>query len=281
MKTSLQIVLGLVLIAAVSFAQEAPKDKNQAHTNAVGAGPENAQHSTINQKKPVQGGGAKSEAKAGTRALTEKEKNSYALGVQFSTDIAREGFEVDPHLLLQGMADGLSGGKLLMSLGDINAALAKLQKVEREKFELALKEFAKKNKQDGEAYLAANKSKEGVVTLPSGLQYKVLKETDGKKPGPNDQVVCNYRGTLLDGTEVDSSYKRKEPSIFPLKGVIKGWAEALQLMPVGSKWQVVVPSDLAYGERGSPSRSIGPNATLVFEVELVSIEEKSQTVGAR
>ena len=152
---------------------------------------------------------------------------------------------------------------------------------ERELEEASAEFYGRRYKQDGDAFLAVNKAKEGVVSLPSGMQYKILKVADGKKPGPNDQVVCNYRGTLLDGTEVDSSYKRKEPSIFPLKGVIKGWAEALQLMPVGSKWQVVVPSDLAYGERGSPSRSIGPNATLVFEVELVSIEEKSQTVGAR
>jgi FKBP-type peptidyl-prolyl cis-trans isomerase len=271
MKTNLQVVLGLVLFTAVSFAQEAPKDKNQTHTNAA-----------VNQKKPAQGGGAaKSEAKAGAGALTEKEKRSYALGVQVSQDIAKEGFEVDPRLLLQGMADGITGSKLLMTLGDINAVLTEMQKVEREKFVLALKEVAKKNKQDGDAFLASNKAKEGVVTLPSGMQYKILKVADGKKPGPDDQVVCNYRGTLIDGTEIDSSYNRKEPSIFPLKGVIKGWAEALQLMPVGSKWQVFVPSDLAYGERGFPSKSIGPNATLVFEVELISIEQKTQTVGAR
>src|SRR6266478_3832933 len=159
MKAILRVVLGIALFAAVSFAQETPKDKNQTHTN-----------SAVNQKKPAQGvGAAKSEAKAGARALTEKEKRSYALGVQVSQDVAKEGFEVDPHLLLQGMADGLSGGKLLMTLPEINVVLTEMQKIEREKFVLALKEVAKKNKQDGDAYLAANKGKEGVVTLPSGL----------------------------------------------------------------------------------------------------------------
>ena len=124
------------------------------------------------------------------------------------------------------------------------------------------------------AFLAANKSKEGVVTLPSGLQYKILKEGSGPKPTSTDSVVCNYKGTLINGTEFDSSYKRGEPATFPVTGVIKGWTEALQLMPVGSKWQLFVPADLGYGPRGTPGGPIGPNATLIFEVELMSIKEK-------
>jgi FKBP-type peptidyl-prolyl cis-trans isomerase FklB len=131
------------------------------------------------------------------------------------------------------------------------------------------------NKKDGEAFLAANKSKDGVVTLPSGLQYKILTQGTGPKPAASDSVVCNYRGTLLDGTEFDSSYKRGEPATFPVSGVIKGWTEALQLMPVGSKWQLFVPSDLAYGDR-APGPEIGPGSTLIFEVELLSIQDKSQ-----
>jgi FKBP-type peptidyl-prolyl cis-trans isomerase len=131
------------------------------------------------------------------------------------------------------------------------------------------------NKKDGDAFLAANKGKEGVVTLPSGLQYKILTAGKGPKPTADDSVVCNYRGTLINGTEFDSSYKRGEPATFPVGGVIKGWTEALQLMPVGSKWQLFVPSDLAYGERG-PSPEIGPNSTLIFEVELLSIQDKSK-----
>jgi FKBP-type peptidyl-prolyl cis-trans isomerase FklB len=135
----------------------------------------------------------------------------------------------------------------------------------------AAKIAGEKNKQEGEAFLAANKGKPGVVTLPSGLQYKIVKEGTGKKPTIDDTVVCNYRGTLIDGTEFDSSYKRNETATFPVKGVIKGWTEVLQLMPVGSTWQVFIPPSLAYGERGA-GNSIGPNATLVFEVELVAIK---------
>jgi FKBP-type peptidyl-prolyl cis-trans isomerase FklB len=129
------------------------------------------------------------------------------------------------------------------------------------------------NKQQGLAFLEANKAKGGVVVLPNGLQYKVLQEGTGPKPAATDQVVCNYRGTLLDGTEFDSSYKRGQPATFPVSGVIKGWTEALQLMPVGSKWQLFIPADLAYGEHGAGAQ-IGPNATLIFEVELLSIKAK-------
>ncbi|HVG92460.1 MAG TPA: FKBP-type peptidyl-prolyl cis-trans isomerase, partial [Alphaproteobacteria bacterium] len=129
------------------------------------------------------------------------------------------------------------------------------------------------NMKEGEEFLAANKAKEGVVTLPSGLQYKILKQGDGPKPTAADIVACNYRGTFINGIEFDSSYKRGQPLTFPLRGVIKGWTEALQLMPVGSKWQLFIPSDLAYGARGAGGL-IGPNATLIFEVELISIQNK-------
>ena len=129
------------------------------------------------------------------------------------------------------------------------------------------------NKKEGDEFLAQNKTKEGVVTLPSGLQYKILKEGTGPKPSVSDSVVCNYKGTLIDNTEFDSSYKRGQPATFPVGQVIKGWTEVLQLMPVGSKWQVFVPSDLAYGPR-APGGTIGPNATLIFEIELLSIQGK-------
>ena len=130
------------------------------------------------------------------------------------------------------------------------------------------------NKKQGDAFMAANKTKEGVVTLPDGLQYKILTAGTGPKPLATDTVICNYKGTLIDGSEFDSSYKRGQPATFPVGGVIKGWTEALQLMPVGSKWQLFIPSDLAYGDRGQGP--IGPNATLIFEVELVSIQPKTQ-----
>ena len=131
------------------------------------------------------------------------------------------------------------------------------------------------NKQAGDAFLAANKSKESVVTLPSGLQYKILTEGTGPKPTASDSVVCNYRGTLIDGKEFDSSYQRGQPATFPVGQVIKGWTEALQLMPVGSKWQLFIPSELAYGSRGAGA-DIGPNSTLIFEVELISIKDKGK-----
>jgi FKBP-type peptidyl-prolyl cis-trans isomerase FklB len=133
--------------------------------------------------------------------------------------------------------------------------------------------LGEKNKAEGEAFLAENKKKEGVKTLPSGLQYKVIKAGTGKKPKVTDTVTTHYRGTLMNGTEFDSSYRRGQPVSFQVNGVIPGWTEALQLMEEGAKWQLFIPSNLAYGERGA-GRDIGPNATLVFEIELLSIEEK-------
>ena len=133
------------------------------------------------------------------------------------------------------------------------------------------------NQKAGDAFLAANKSKDGVVTTPSGLQYKVLTQGTGPKPAATDSVVCNYKGMLLDHTEFDSSYKRGQPATFPVSGIIKGWTEALQLMPVGSKWQLFIPPDLAYGARGGAGGQIGPNATIEFEVELMSIQPKAVT----
>jgi FKBP-type peptidyl-prolyl cis-trans isomerase FklB len=150
------------------------------------------------------------------------------------------------------------------------------QKEMMAKREQAGKEAGAKNKVEGEAFLAENGKKEGVVTLPDGLQYKILKEGDGAKPKATDTVTVHYRGTLISGTEFDSSYKRKEPVSFPVNGVIAGWTEALQLMKVGSKWQLFIPSTLAYGERGA-GPDLGPNATLIFEVELISIGKPEAT----
>jgi FKBP-type peptidyl-prolyl cis-trans isomerase FklB len=150
-----------------------------------------------------------------------------------------------------------------------------LQEETRKKQAEKAQQMGAANKTEGETFLAANKNKEGVITLPSGLQYKILQAGTGPKPAATDSVVCNYRGTLINGTEFDSSYKRGQPATFPVNGVIKGWTEALQLMPVGSKWQLFVPAQLAYGDRGAGA-DIGPNATLIFEVELLSIQAKSQ-----
>jgi FKBP-type peptidyl-prolyl cis-trans isomerase FklB len=200
---------------------------------------------------------------------TEKDKQSYAIGLNVGKSLHRDDIDVDPKIVLQGLQDAMADGKVLLTDEQIKTVMTDLQSQVRQKQE-AKRQAVKK---DGAAFLAANATKPGVVTLPSGLQYKVLTAGTGAKPTATDTVVCNYRGTLLDNTEFDSSYKRGQPMTFPVSGVIKGWTEALQLMPVGSKWQLFIPADLAYGER--PQGPGGPNATLVFDVELLSIQPKT------
>ena len=204
---------------------------------------------------------------------SQKEKVSYALGMDLGNQFRKQSTDVDPALLYQGLKDALAGGKTLLTEEEARAAIAVLQNELAKKQAEAAKILGEKNKKEGEAFLAANKGKEGVVVLPSGLQYKILKQGEGAKPTAEDTVVCHYRGTLVDGTEFDSSYKRNQPAAFAVKGVIKGWTEALQLMTVGSRWQLFVPPELAYGERAR-SNIIGPNSTLIFEVELISIQGK-------
>ena len=206
---------------------------------------------------------------------TQKDKASYAIGLNIGKSMHKDSVDVDPNILLRGMKDGLAGAKPLLTDEEAKAAMVALQADLRKKGEEKMLVQGEANKKQGDAFLAENKSKDGVVTLPSGLQYKILKEGTGPKPTATDTVVCNYKGTLLDNTEFDSSYKRGQPATFPVSGVIKGWTEALQLMPVGSKWELFIPADLAYGARGGPGGGIGPNATLVFEVELESIQPKA------
>jgi FKBP-type peptidyl-prolyl cis-trans isomerase FklB len=207
---------------------------------------------------------------------TEKDKASYAIGMNIGKSMRKDSVDVDPAILLRGLKDGLAGSKTLLTDDEARASMVALQAGLRKKQEEKMLAQGEANKKISEAFLAENKTKDGVVTLPSGLQYKILTEGTGPKPTATDTVVCNYKGTLLDNTEFDSSYKRGQPATFPVSGVIKGWTEALQLMPVGSKWQLVIPGELGYGARGGPQGSgIGPNATLVFEVELVSIQPKT------
>jgi FKBP-type peptidyl-prolyl cis-trans isomerase FklB len=205
---------------------------------------------------------------------TQKDKVSYAIGMNLGSNLQRQSIDVDPALLLQGLQDSMAGGKMQLSEDQARAALTELQNDLRKKQQEKMQQAGEANKKEGDAFLGANKGKEGVVSLPSGLQYKILSAGTGPKPTASDSVVCNYRGTLIDGTEFDSSYKRGQPATFPVGGVIKGWTEALQLMPVGSKWQLFVPSELAYGERGSGD--IGPDAVLIFDVELLSIQSKDK-----
>jgi FKBP-type peptidyl-prolyl cis-trans isomerase FklB len=203
---------------------------------------------------------------------TEKDKQSYAIGLNVGKSLHRDDIDIDPKIVLQGLQDAMAGGALLLTDDQIKTVMTDLQSQVRQKQEEKRLALAESNKKDGAAFLAANATKPGVVTLPSGLQYKILTPGTGPKPTAADSVICNYRGTLLDNTEFDSSYKRG-PATFPVTGVIKGWTEALQLMPVGSKWQLFIPADLAYGDRGR--EPIQPNATLVFELELMSIAPKT------
>jgi FKBP-type peptidyl-prolyl cis-trans isomerase len=210
---------------------------------------------------------------------TQKEKFSYALGMKMGANLHRQSVPVDPNILARGLKDGLTGAKTLLTDEEAQAAITAVQNDLRKQQQEKLQQVGEANKKEGESFLTGNKSKEGVVTLPSGLQYKILTEGTGPKPTASDSVVCNYRGTLISGTEFDSSYKRGQPATFPVSGVIKGWTEALQLMPVGSKWQLFIPPDLAYGQRGAGA-DIGPDATLIFEIELLSIEDKNKDQNA-
>ncbi len=204
---------------------------------------------------------------------TQKDKVSYGIGVQVAASLKGQGIDVDPNLLVKGLRDALSGQKLLMSDEELSATMAAFQQEMVQKQTQARAQAAEENKKSGDTFLAGNSKKDGVVTLPSGLQYKILVAGQGQKPSEADTVSCNYRGTLIDGTEFDKSEAGK-PASFEVKAVIPGFKEALQLMTVGSKWQFFIPPDLAYGERGA-GNVIGPNTTLVFEVELVSIKDKA------
>ncbi|MEP6708913.1 MAG: FKBP-type peptidyl-prolyl cis-trans isomerase [Verrucomicrobiota bacterium] len=206
----------------------------------------------------------------------QKDKVSYSIGLDIGTTLKRQLIEVNEELLKTGIQDGLSGKKPLLSEDQVKETMAAFQKDMITKQNEAKKAAAEKNSAEATKFLAENKTKEGVKTTASGLQYKVLREGSGPAPKATDSVKVNYRGTTIDGTEFDSSYKRGEPASFPVNRVIKGWTEALQLMKVGSKYQLFIPGDLAYGERGAGS-DIGPNAMLIFEVELLGINPPMPT----
>lgn len=207
------------------------------------------------------------------------EKNSYCIGVMLANDmkknLQRGGYEVDPAIVAKAFSASFTGQPTTVTELEAQNVVRTYGMELRQKAEEKRKADMEKNKAEGQAFLAANKAKEGVITLPSGLQYKVLTNGTGPKPTTNDTVSVHYRGTLIDGTEFDSSIGRGTPATFRVTGVIKGWTEALQLMSVGSKWQLTIPGELAYQERGSPPK-IGPNAVLQFEVELLSIKEAAQ-----
>jgi FKBP-type peptidyl-prolyl cis-trans isomerase FklB len=202
---------------------------------------------------------------------TEKEQMSYGVGVDMARHFKRSGVEIDVDTLIRALKDELSGSPLLMSESELRAARTAYQAAMRRKLAEARDAAGQESKQKSEEFLAANKTKEGVVTLPSGLQYKVLRAGTGKKAGDTDTVECHYRGTLLDGTEFDSSYKAGQARTLKVAGAIPGFREALKLMPAGSKWQIFIPPQLAYGARGS-GKTIPPHSALIYEVELLAVK---------
>lgn len=203
----------------------------------------------------------------------QKDKVSYSIGVNIGTNFRQQGIDVTPEVLIAGIKDALAGSKTVLTQQEIQQTLMTFEREMMGKQAERAKELGEKNRKDGEAFLAENKKKEGTKATTSGLQYKIITEGKGKKPTADDTVRVHYKGTLLDGSEFDNSYRRGEPAEFSVSGVIAGWTEAMQLMPVGSKWQLFVPSKLAYGEQGQ-GPVIGPNATLIFEVELLAVVDQ-------
>ena len=268
---TVQLLAAGSLLLGHALAQQAPA--------ASTSQPASGQTSSTPAKKPATGTTAAKKpattAKTATAPVTlktDKDKQSYAMGMNLGLGLHRQGLTLDPALVARGMKDAMAGGKTVLTEDEARAALTKLRGDVQQKMEAKNKEESSANRKEGEAFLASNKSKEGVQSLPDGLEYKIIKAGDGPKPAASDSVTCNYRGTLINGKEFDSSYKRGQAATFPLGGVIKGWTEALQMMPVGSKWELYIPADLAYGDH-PPGGDIPPGSALIFEVELLSIGE--------
>lgn len=201
---------------------------------------------------------------------TQKDKMSYGIGVSMARSLKDQGIDVEVDVLIKGVRDVFGGKKLLMTDAEFKATMGQFQKEMQQKMMETRKKAALENQKEGDAFLAENKKKKDVVTLPSGLQYTIITAGKGNKPKETDTVEVNYKGTLINGTEFDSSYKRGQPATLKISEIIPGWREALQLMPVGSKWKLFIPAKLAYGEKGAGP--ISPNATLLFEVELLAVK---------
>lgn len=258
MKRMGMAILALGLMACGVQAQQTPA---KAPTTPPAKAPATTPQAKAPAAAPTPGQGLK----------TAKEKNSYAIGMEMGKGLKSQGMDLDSPALMQGLKDALTDAKPLMSEEELRQVITALQQEMRQKQMQVQEAAAAENKTKGDAFLAANQKKEGVVVLPDGLQYKILTAGTGKKPVESDTVLCNYKGTFIDGQEFDSSAQAGKPVPFEVKNVIPGFKEVLQMMPVGSKWQVFIPSNLAYGERGAGG-VIGPNSTLVFEIEVVSID---------
>ena len=289
--------IGLALASIIALAQDSSSDKNLTPSPAATTNAPQPPAATASSPAPPP---APDKKEAGVAAAPGKpeaasavppssqpaeptinshtDKVSYAFGVDLARDLRRQKSTLNVNLLMRALVDALAGEKLLMTDDEVDATLKQVEIEQKQDFEHAKKMISEKNRKAGETFFSENAKKEGVITLPSGLQYKILKKGDGKLPTLDDKVVCNYRATLLDGTEFDSSEKRGHPVTLPLRGIMPGFTQALQIMPIGSKWQLFIPPQLAYGDK--IVNGIGPNATLVFEVELLSIEDKTQTASA-
>ncbi|KTD56592.1 macrophage infectivity potentiator [Legionella santicrucis] len=207
-----------------------------------------------------------------TSLTTDKDKLSYSIGADLGKNFKNQGIDINPEALAKGMQDGMSGAQLILTEEQMKDVLSKFQKDLMAKRSAEFNKKAEENKAKGDAFLSANKSKPGIVVLPSGLQYKIIDAGTGSKPGKSDTVTVEYTGTLIDGTVFDSTEKAGKPATFQVSQVIPGWTEALQLMPSGSTWEVYVPADLAYGSR-SVGGPIGPNETLIFKIHLISVKK--------
>jgi FKBP-type peptidyl-prolyl cis-trans isomerase FklB len=279
MKNIIKIAVFFCVVGTLRAGSAQAQQTPAASSKQTPANTQQASTPKTGTNSPAQPGQpAPAKGPDGFELKTDKEKASYAIGMNIGQNLRRQSDMIDAAIVERGMKDALAGDKTLMTEAEAKASLMALQNTMRKKQEEQVQQIAETNKKEGDTFLAENRTKAGVVTLPSGLQYKILSEGTGPKPTATDSVVCNYKGTLLDGTEFDSSAKHGGPATFPVNGVIKGWTEALQLMPVGSKWQLFVPSDLAYGQRGAGG-GIAPNSTLIFEVELVSIKSSAAQPG--
>jgi FKBP-type peptidyl-prolyl cis-trans isomerase len=215
---------------------------------------------------------------SGARLETDEQKASYGIGRDIGRNLKPASSQLDMDALIRGMEDEFADRDAALPEEEIRAATQRFSEAVRERQQAEREAAAEENLAAGEAYLAENGEKEGVVTTESGLQYEVLAEGDGEVPGPQDRVTIHYEGTLIDGTVFDSSRERGQPATFQVGGVIPGFSEGLQLMPVGSTYRLVIPGDLAYGAQGA-GEQIGPNATLIFEVEMIGVESPEATAG--
>ncbi|HYF02608.1 MAG TPA: FKBP-type peptidyl-prolyl cis-trans isomerase [Patescibacteria group bacterium] len=270
----LPLLAGLAFVLCISHAQ-AQTSTSSSKKNKASANTETKTNSKNNSKSNKKSTTATTTE---TPVTTQKDKNSYAIGVNLGQNFKQQALEIDPAMFERGLRDAMEGNTMAMTDEEIKSAMQALQQQAMARQQENMKKQQEENakiaegaKQRGAAFMAQNAKQQGVVTLPSGVQYKILTEGTGPKPSASSTVTTHYRGSLLNGKVFDSSYDRGQPAQFPVNGVIPGWTEVLQLMPVGSKWQVWIPSDKAYGDQGA-GQDIGPGEALVFDIELIAVQ---------